>query len=261
MPYETEGSATVRAGSRTGRRRTAFRVIAWIMAASGMAFGLFTAVFGVIEEEQRIHAFHNVVVAALLIVLSASAAFGAARDPEGATRALVHLAVVGVAGVVTMAFAVTLDPFTLPFVVLVAVLWVLRPGREDPLGAGRPSLILLAIVIVGAVPLVAYALGQAELQRIDDSSEHAEFFHWVEAAFYSTAIPLLGLLAALRPAAYRLSGWSAGLALAVAGVASLLLRGYPSALEVSWAWAAVAGSLVFVAVLEWEARRPRLSPG
>src|SRR5687767_6814944 len=123
-----EGNMTERS---TGRR-TAFRVIAWIMATSGIAFGLFTAVFGIIDESQRIHAVHNVVVATLLLVLSAPAAIVAARAPERSIRPLVHLALVGVAGLVTMVLSLTLDPFTLPFVVLVGVLWVLRPTRDNP---------------------------------------------------------------------------------------------------------------------------------
>jgi hypothetical protein len=103
--------------------------------------------------------------------------------------------------------------------------------------------------------LVAYALGQAELQRIDSSSEHAERFHWVEGSFYAIAILLLGLLAAVRPAAFRMTAWIAATALAILSVASLALQTYPSALETGWAWAAVAGSAVFVGVAEWERRR------
>ncbi|MGH2673951.1 MAG: hypothetical protein ACRDKA_12135 [Actinomycetota bacterium] len=235
-------------------RRTAFRVIAIIMAVSGIAFGLFTAVFGIIEESQEIHAFHNTVVASLLLVLSAPAAIVAARDPEGSAPALGHLTAVGIAGVVTMALSLTPDPFTLPFVVLVAVLWILRPGRDRPIPEGRPSPILLVLTLAAAVPLVAYALGQAELQRIDDTTEHAELFHWVETSFYAAAVLLLGLLSALRPAAYRLSAWTAGVALAVLGGGSLLLQGHASTLDTPWAWAALGGGLLFAAVADWEAR-------
>jgi hypothetical protein len=236
-------------------KRTAFRVISILMAVSGVAFGLFTAVFGIIEESQKIHAFHNVVVAALLLVLSAPGAIAAARAPERSTRALVHLALVGIAGLVTMAVSLALDPFTLPFVVLVGVLWALRPSRERPFPDGRPSAILLALVLASAIPLAAYALGQAELQRIDTASEHDRFFHWVETSFYAVAILLLGLVASLRPAAYRLSGWSAGVALVVAAGASLVLGNYASAFDTGWAWAALAGSLIFLAVVEWESRK------
>jgi hypothetical protein len=166
------------------------------------------------------------------------------------------LSVVGLAGLVTMAAALTVDPFTLPFIVFVCVLWVLRPNRDEPvIPAGKPSPILLVLVAAATVPLVSYALGQAELQRIDDVSEHAELFHWVETSFYAVAVLLLGLLAALRPVAFPLSAWCAGVALAVLGGASLLLPDRPSALETPWAWAALVGAIAFLAAANWETRR------
>jgi hypothetical protein len=243
--------------------RTAFRVIAIIMAASGIAFGVFTAVFGIISEDQAIHAFHNVVVATLLLVLTAPPLIVAARDPERSVPSLWHLTALGVAGVATMAVALTIDPFTLPVIVLIGVLWALRPGSQSAALAGRPSPILLVLAVAGAVPLIAYALGQAEVQRIDDVSEHADFYHWVETSFTAASILLLGILVALRPGASRLAAWSAGLSLAILGVASLLLGDYASAMDPSWAWAAVAGAVLFVAAAEWAgaSRRAGSSPG
>jgi hypothetical protein len=244
-------------------RRTAFRIIATIMGLSGAGFGLFTAVFGIVSEAQRIHAIHNSVVATLLLVLSAAPALAAARDPEHSTAPLTHLTAVGIAGLATMAFSLTLDPFTLPFILLVGVLWALRPARERPIPEGRPSWILLVLVLASAVPLVVYSLDNAELQRLDRTSEHAELYHWVETSFYAIAILLLALLAALRPAVYRLSAWSAGIGLVVLGVASLFLPGYASAIDGSWAWGALAEGVIFVAAAEWERRRlgPRARPG
>jgi hypothetical protein len=224
------------------------------MAISAIVFGLFTIVFGIVSPAQEVHAFHNAVVASLLLVLSAPPALAVARSPGRSTRPLVVLAALGMAGLASMAVSLTLDPFTLPFVVLIGVLWALRPSREVLLPAGRPSLILLLLVLVAAAPLLGYALGQAGFQRIDTVSSHAAFFHWIEMSFYAAAVLLLGILAALRPAAHRLAAWSGGVALAVLGVASLALGNYASALEAHWAWAALVGSIVFIGVAEWEAR-------
>jgi hypothetical protein len=240
--------------ARSTGRRTAFRVIAVIMAVSAVAFGLFT-VAGNFFESARIHNLHNAVVGALLLVLSAPATIAAARDPERSTIPLTHLAAVGVAGLATMAVSLTVDPFTLPFVVLVGVLWILRPDRGRPFPPGRPSPVLLVLALASAVPLVTYALGQAELQRTDSTSEHAELYHWVETSFYAVALLLLGLLAGVRPAAYRLSAWTAGLALAILGGASLAFSDRASALDTAWAWAALAGGVLFVAAAEGERRR------
>ena len=239
-------------------RRTAFRILAGVMGVSGAAFGLFTAVFGVVSEAQRIHAFHNAVVASLLIVLSALPALAVARIPERSGPALAQLTAVGVAGAVTMILALTADPFTLPFIVLVGVLWLLRPGGEPVVSRGRPSPLLLVLVLGAAVPLVLYALNQAEISRIDRTSEHAEFYHWVETSFYAIAVLLVGLLAGIRPVHYRLLSWSAGIALAVMGGASVAFPGRASALQSPWGWIALAGGAAFVAASEVE--RHRLGP-
>ena len=234
-------------------RITAMRVLAIVMAVGAIGFGLFTAVFGIVNPAQEPHAFHNVVVASLLIVLSTPPLIVVARTPDRAVRALVILAAVAMAALVTMALSLTLDPFTLPFVILVGVLWLLAPRSAG--AAPRPSLILGALVLVAAVPLVGYALGQAELQRTDHTSEHAAFFHWVETSFYAIAVLLLGALAALRPAAFRLAAWMGGVGLAILGIGALLLPGFASSLPSPWGWAAVIGGVVFVGAAEWEARR------
>ena len=239
---------------QAGTRERALRIVAGLMAVSAVAFGIVTLVVGVIVPAQAPHAFHNVIVASLLIVLSAPAVIEVARHPTTAIRPLVVLAVVGAAGLLTMIVAMTADPFTLPFVILVGVLWALERDRSGAIPTGRPSPLMLALVLVGSVPLVSYSVGQADLQRTDHASEHAAFFHWVETSFYAMAVLLLGLLAAIRPIAYRLAAWCAGVALAIMGAGSILFDGYASALPMPWGWVALIGGLLFIVVEEWEVR-------
>jgi hypothetical protein len=241
--------------ARSSGRLRAVRILSALMAMFAVTFGLFTLVFGIVNPAQAPHAFHNLVVAGLLIVLSVPPVIAVARDPERAVRPLVMLAAIGIAGLATMALAETLDPFTLPFVVLVGVLWGLLPDRSGALPAGRASPILLLLVVVATVPLTRYALDQAGIQRVDHQSEHAAFYHWVETSFYATAILLLGLLAALRPAAYRMAAWCAGVGLALLGLGSLAFAGYASALTTPWGWVALGGGVVFLTAAEWEVRR------
>ena len=240
-------------------RLTAMRVIAWLLTVSGVAFGLFTIVFGVIGPDQEIHAVHNAVVASLLIILTAPPMLDVARARERAARPLAILVVLAVAGLAAMALALTPDPFILPVLVLIGVLWWLAPSREGAIPPGRPSLAMLAVVIAGAVLLIPYAIENAGLQRTDRTSDHAAFFHWVETSFTAAGIVLVGLLSAVKPRAFRMATWCAGLALAVLGAASVLFPGYASALASPWSWAALAGGLAFMGVGEWEARRS--SPG
>ncbi|MGH2678799.1 MAG: hypothetical protein ACRDHB_10630 [Actinomycetota bacterium] len=243
------------APSTSTGRRTAFLVLAWFLAVAGIAFGLFSVVFGFIDEGQRIHRFHNVLLGTLLLVLTAPPLVAAVRNPERATIPLMHLLVLSAAGLVTMAVALTVDSFTLPILVLLGVLWLLRPRKESPFPPGRPSVILLVLVLAAAVPLVLYSFDNARLQDLDSTSEHAELFHWVETSFTAAGVLFLGLLVSVRPAAYRMSVWCAGLATAILGAASLALPTYASAFDTSWAWAALAGGLAFVAVAEWEFHR------
>ena len=113
----------------------------------------------------------------------------------------------------------------------------------------------MLVLAAAAAPLIAYAIGQAELQRVDQTSSHDAFFHWVEASFYAIAVLGFGLLAALRPAAFRLAAWTGGLALVVLGAASVVFDRHASSLPDPWGWAALAGGVVFIAVAEWEMRR------
>ena len=59
-----------------------------------------------------------------------------ARAPERAIRPLVILAALAVAGLAAMALALTPDPFILPVLVLIGVLWLLAPSREGALPPG-----------------------------------------------------------------------------------------------------------------------------
>lgn len=241
-------------------RLMAMRIIAWLLAAIGVAFGLFTIVFGIVGPDQEIHAVHNAVVAALLLVLTAPPMIAVARAPERAIRPLVILGALSVAGLAAMALALTPDPFTLPVLVLIGVLWWLTPSREGAVPPGRLSLPMVALVIAAAVLLLPYAIEQAGLQRTDHSSDHAAFFHWVETAFTAAGIVVVGVVASLRPGAFRMATWSAGLTLAILGAASMLFAQHASALASPWSWAALLGGLAFIGVGEWEARQQALGP-
>src|SRR5688500_20400039 len=114
------------------------RVIAWILALSGVAFGLFTIVFGLVGRDQEIHAVHNAVVASLLIVLTAPPMVAVAGAPERAIRPLVILAALAVAGLAAMALALPPHPSILPVLMLIGVAWRLAPRREGAVPPGPP---------------------------------------------------------------------------------------------------------------------------
>lgn len=237
----------IEAGPR--RRAGLTRWIAGFMAVSALMFGVFTVVFGIVAESQQIHGFHNAVVASLLLILSAPPAFAIARNPVHSEAGLISLTVLSGAALVTMAAALTVDPFTLPFVLFTGVLWIVRPAKGRPKQGERSSLSQLALVAIGAVPLIVYAMGQAELQRVLAGDVHSQFFHWVEVAFYATAILFLASASALRPRTQRLAGLSAGAGLTIFGLAALFLGGRASAVAAHWAWLATVGGIVFIGLV------------
>jgi hypothetical protein len=241
-------------------RTTAVRVIAWILIASGVGFTLFTIVFGIVGPNQEIHAVHNAIVSALIVVLTVPPLVVVAREPEGAGPELTVLAALTLVGIGAMALSLTPDPFILPVLALIALLWFLAPQRGTGIPPGRPSIPLLVLAAGVAALLVPYLLENAGLQRTDGTSDHARFFHWVETAFFSGGIAILALLGAWRPDAFRLATWCAGVGLATLGAASLLFTGFASALPEPWGWLAVAAGVGLIGLGEWEARRREVAP-
>src|SRR5262245_18420561 len=120
------------------------------MALAAIGFGVFTAVFGAVNPAQAPHAFHNTMLASLLIVIAAPPLVVVARAPDRPTEPLIAFAAVAVAAVGTMVLALTIDPSTLPFVVLGAVLWALAWPRLRPVPAGAPSVPLLGLSLLVA---------------------------------------------------------------------------------------------------------------
>lgn len=177
------------------------------------------------------------------------------------------------------------------------VIALLHPARREVFQPTvRPSRVLLAMVIVAAIPLLVFAVGQyraglvgvaisegpefAELGRLEEDPEATEeqfeaafreaveaaqltpeevelvehFFHWPGMAAVAGAIILVGLLAALRIRGWRVSAWTAGLALAYYGLVSVLTPDDASSGGYLWGGLAIAWGIVFIVLAEREAR-------
>jgi hypothetical protein len=112
----------------------------------------------------------------------------------------------------------------------------------------RVDRVMLALVIIAAVPLLVFASTNIGLQATI-TDEHAGMGHYGFMAAFSFTVIGVGLLASVRPDGWRLTAWVAGLLLALLGCASLL---YPvsSSLSQPWALAAIAWGVGFVAAAE-----------
>lgn len=124
-------------------------------------------------------------------------------------------------------------------------------GREffRSFRVARLNWLMLALVIIAAVPLLAYASTNIGLQRTV-ADDHAALGHYGFMAAFAFTIIGVGVLASLRPDGWRLTAWVAGLLPVFLGVASLRYPGLSSGLGLVWALAAIAWGVVFVAVAE-----------
>jgi hypothetical protein len=118
-------------------------------------------------------------------------------------------------------------------------------------GIARINRVMLALVVTAAVPLLALAWTNIELQRDDaGGTMHGLMGHYGFMAALSLTIPGVGVVASLRPVGWRLTAWVTGILPAGLGLLSLAYRDVDSSLRPGWALAAIAWGAAFVVVGE-----------
>ncbi len=131
---------------------------------------------------------------------------------------------------------------------LATILHPTGPDLFSSFSVSRVNRVMLALVIIAAVPLLAFASTNIGLQRTV-TNQHVDLGHYgFMAAFIFTVIGV-GLLASLRPDGWRLTAWVAGFLPALLGLASVVFP-VDSSLGLVWALAAIAWGVVFVAAAE-----------
>lgn len=126
----------------------------------------------------------------------------------------------------------------------------------DPLrsfSASRVDRVTLALVLIAAVPLLAFASSSIGLQRAGPS-DHALLGHYGYMAAFSFTVIGVGLLASARPDGWRITAWVAGFLPVVLGLASMVFPDVDSSLGLVWALAAIAWGVVFVVAAELSRR-------
>ena len=113
----------------------------------------------------------------------------------------------------------------------------------------RVSWVMVALVVVAAVPLVSFASTNIDLQgTVPD--DHANLGHYGFMAAFSFTVIGVGLLASVRADGCRLAAWVAGLLPALVGVTSVLYPDATSSLDTGWALAAIAWGVAFIVAAE-----------
>lgn len=153
-----------------------------------------------------------------------------------------------------------------PFPVLAALTLlatILHPTGRDlfsSFSVSRMNRVMLALVIIAAVPLLAFASTNIGLQRAV-TNDHAALGHYGFMAAFSFTVIGVGLLASLRPDGWRLTAWVAGFLATLIGLASVVFPNVDSSLDLVWALAAIAWAVTFVAAAEFIRRGGRTHPG
>jgi len=146
--------------------------------------------------------------------------------------------------------------------VVAAVLHPAGGGFFRSFSLSRVNWVMLALVIIAAVPLLAFASTNIGLQ-MTITNEHAAMGHYGFMAAFSFTVIGVGLLASLRPDGWRLTAWVAGLLPALLGMASVIFPDVESSLDPGWALAAITWGAVFIgaAVFTRDAEsRPQARP-
>ena len=246
---------------RSGMRR-AFRITTIVLGV-GVGIGTFAWVSLVVGwfygGERDIHRVHDMAwggVGGLMIALPMVLQ---GWRPERRLAAMQEIALASAALLVAGLMSAEVTPLSLIAIAVVAILVVLHPARGSLLGEGRGvSWPMAILVLAAAVPLILYALDQADIARAcppGDIDPHCGEQHWTLMAALAVGILFVGGLASLRTAGWRIPAWTAGAAAAVLGAASLLFSSRPSALPTGWAVVSLVGGLIFIGTAEWEHRR------
>lgn len=121
------------------------------------------------------------------------------------------------------------DPATLVVGGVIVIAALLHPAREQLSRFGPWDRRSLIVALVTAPPLLAYAVGQAALQRGGVSSDpHVEMAHYAGTAAVALALTGMVALSASHRPGQRIVAASTVVGLAVLGVASLLWPALPS---------------------------------
>lgn len=242
-------------------RLLAYRITMGVLGVA-LALGGFTLLsliggwFGAGGRE--IHQIHDIAWGLIGGVLIAAGLLTQMLPPERwvapAQQAIVGAGALAVGTALGAAFAFAAAPL-----VVIVIVAALHPSRRVLAGGGErgASVPLLGLAVLALVPMVLYALDQAEVQRACAAAldQHCEEFHYAQMAALALAIPAVGAVAAFRASGWRFTAWCVGLATVLWAAASLLFPDHVSALPTGWAITGVVGGTLFVAVAEWERRR------
>lgn len=187
------------------------------------------------------------------------------RNVTGMLMALVPAAALLLALLVSVFLGNDAAVLQLPWITVgagVLITTSLHPAGRDFFRSFRraqPDPTMLGLVLVAAVPLLAFAYGEVWLQGTLADDHAAAGHHGFMAAFALTVVGV-GVLASLRGDGWKLCARIAGLLPPLLGLTSLAYPDATSSLGPFWSVAALAWGAMFIATAELTTRRPLDDP-
>jgi hypothetical protein len=171
------------------------------------------------------------------------------KNVAGMLMALIPWIALLLAAILSRDAGVILSAERMLVAVMTVIAALLHPAGRDffrLFRASRVNWAMLTLVVIAAVPLIAFASNNIGLQA-SVRDDHASMGHYGFMAAFGFTIIGTGLLVSLRPAGWRLTAWIAGLLPALLGVTSLVLPQTSSSLGMGWAFGAIAWGGAFIA--------------
>jgi hypothetical protein len=235
-----------------------FGLVVWQPALFGALVGEETGGHISLHFREPHHRIHDLTFAFLLgtaVVGMLAQLRTPLENVAGQAMALIPFIALVLAVVLTNAWVLSIPWVVLgASTLLAATLHPAGPKLLRSFSVSRLDRLLLALVVIAAVPLLAFAFANIVLQRAGPS-DHALLGHYGYLAAFGFTVIGVGLLASLQPDGWRLTAWVAGLLPALLGLASLAFPDVDSSLDPVWALAAIAWGGLFVAAPDLGRRR------
>ena len=253
---DTQSAPTVSHG-----RMLAFRIVAGVFGALTLLLTIGGAFPVLFNEPDKVHSFHVLGALPVYVLLTGLPLVVLAIRPMDVVALRVAWAT-AIGSTVAAVFGQDLISglFIIAPVVLV-VLTILAPMRGDLMRFGSPTIALLALAIIGAIPAIIYAWDNARIQLdVDpgmDMTGHWSGHHWSGIAGAALALVLAGVVLSFRHAGDRMWIWAGGLAAMLFGVAGITFSDalrYPSSIGMLWGVGVFFVGLVYIVVAEVSSR-------
>lgn len=268
------GTETAADGTRSRRRRIAFRVLAWVTSLEVLAlfvFGLLEVVFMWLPDATVVSMFDDIASADLVhrghfnSIGIVSWAFVAVvlvqlRKPERRVAAMLLAVAIVLAGTVVYGLSGSLTEWLLEEVtLLVPVLLMawLHPRAGDLLRWPRLDRTMAGLAAIVAGPWLVFALTQAQLQWRDAAGDpHAGLEHWATSALMAVTVVAAALIGSTDHTGWRPPAWIAALASIDYGLHSMVFPDVASNASTMWAVAAIAWGCTYAVAIGRRSRRP-----